>query len=508
MKTKKNYLLLLSTTILLFTMLSCQEETNKSALRYLPADSELIMSFNLNALKNKADISQLKETPIEKEFNDFVSKAGAELFETITQLGENSNATGIDLKSDAFISLTYGENQEFLITFAALIDNPSVLNSTMEKLRKESAVEITGTEDEITYFFISEELQGAYNSDCILLLAGKKGLVNNPRSYLNFLITNPESSSLAANSKIAETFRNKDDVKTWLASSILLHVQPDINKDVMGFYANNILSSSFLTNFENGKIVTKIYLEQSEEYKKQFSQDTKPTNKYSKYLPEKSWMVLAGKSTYTDEIIEQQKLIINNQLSATGIDGTIITDLLESAKGEVIFSLSNSGSTIPDVALIIELKDESGFDKIITKTKSFLPEIKEIDSRSYSYSTPLTPDIHLFYMDNAIMIMTKNLFERCNNGNSLKTPSYWSFFTNSGMFFDFQEFKEGDLFKTIFGISGGDSNKVIKELDNISALRIIKINSEESRITLELVDKSENSLKWITGYIRLFFENN
>ena len=143
MKTKKNYLLLLSTTILLFTMLSCQEETNKSALRYLPADSELIMSFNLNALKNKADISQLKETPIEKEFNDFVSKAGAELFETITQLGENSNATGIDLKSDAFISLTYGENQEFLITFAALIDNPSVLNSTMEKLRKESAVEIT-----------------------------------------------------------------------------------------------------------------------------------------------------------------------------------------------------------------------------------------------------------------------------------------------------------------------------------------------------------------------------
>ena len=159
-------------------------------------------------------------------------------------------------------------------------------------------------------------------------------------------------------------------------------------------------------------------------------------------------------------------------------------------------------------SLIIELKDESGFDKIITKTKSFLPEIKEIDSRSYSYSTPLTPDIHLFYMDNAIMIMTKNLFERCNNGNSLKTPSYWSFFTNSGMFFDFQEFKEGDLFKTIFGISGGDSNEVIKELDNISALRIININSEESRITLELVDKSENSLKWITGYIRLFFENN
>ena len=85
----------------------------------------------------------------------------------------------------------------------------------------------------------------------------------------------------------------------------------------------------------------------------------------------------------------------------------------------------------------------------------------------------------------------------------LSRPVLLELFHHSGVL-ELSGVQGGDLFKTISAYREVTQTRFLKTR-NISALRIININSEESRITLELVDKSENSLKWITGYIEIVF---
>lgn len=418
-----------------FIFFSCNKR--KDYINTIPADADFVLQINPKTLAEKADLNQLEQYQITKQF----LQNSATFSQIIDQIKKDPSTTGLDLITPIYI---FGKklNNKIVTSTIIKMDDKDNFEKQLKNIYQSIYNQSISFEEENNYTFIKGHKKPfvAWNKDQLIFIAGEYGTKTKTlNEYFNHLTTH--ETPLIKQLYFSNFVKKGEDISFWYTGKFLKYFkysnQKQVNLDnsswsnYLSFNQDNI---SYVQEF-HPDAEAKIYFSKHPIWKKNIN-----TNFYQ-YAPAKSYInfsfALHPKNINT--IFNN-----NNALSKFLSDYQInYNSFISNAEGEALFSIFeidkiNSYNTnnyfnrnkpyksydiLPQFIFMAKMKNDIFYKELI---QTFGTQIKQQDqyhfiSLSNNHTLYFTYKHNLIYLTNNYTQIRNFVQNKINPNNFLKS---------------------------------------------------------------------------------------
>ncbi len=434
---KHNFLKYLAAILLLSVMISCSKKESSIA-KYIPNDVGFMLTLDMKSFNEKGKLADFTKTKMYSSLKQTMSMFDPEGFKKIDEVIQNTDAIGLNLKSDFYLYVS--KNTDFVGMLCEMKDK-SKFTAFLKKFEKE--LNAPKEPEKIGDFLaiIDDATIFAYNDDVWYMLINMNINHNNEQLKEHFkkLSSLKPEESITANKDYQEFIKEKKDISVWFDMNILTAAMSKAEAQT-GFGAmpnmTKLLSgSSFFmhSDFATDEIICKVVGKYSPELTKLIDPSKVYTDNFNaemlKFVPADAFSVytisinmneakkgldefyrllLADMQPITggNEQIEQAKIIMEVAAGVIDkLDGNIVYLMNDmSMKDNAAPDMYMGSNPIPEMsfAMIFGVKDVNFLDALAAQGK--IPMKKE--GNFYLLGDENTQKMYLGIVKNYLVLTT------------------------------------------------------------------------------------------------------
>lgn len=498
---------------ILLTIASCSNLSKESYITLIPKDAVQVVSLDLQSISDKAALTDPENDKYKKQMMDMVASSGSDQTSNLLKsLIEDPAVSGIDLREPIYMFLPGGE----MVTPAvvAKMNNMESFDALIETVVAEKVLKDVVHTDLFNYAETGDgSLAILYNTDIILVVNNTQ----NPRDYPAIRV----GSELYEQSLIENVYDNggfmqmldqKGDIKFLTSFASLpedfadqLKLANKINANTFDVEKMMIVGS---TSFDKGEVNVYMSYYTEDPANKALIEENLAIAKTMngnllKKLPESSLLVIAT-SVDGEAVCEQfEKQIENNPEMSKymGRDKEMVENvknLLKTVEGDVVFAPAEFNS-MSDFTLLMYAELNSDGEKMLKEVLAAVRGVKELEENRYVYATGFV-DLYFGVKDGLFYFTNKKDYAIGEN----QEPSFATAYPNAAGKSMFVGANCGDIVAvcTKMRLIRSVPRDYREMLNEIKTLELSSTDKGLINFRIVLNNDSENSLKYMLGYIK------
>jgi hypothetical protein len=376
---KKNFLkitvYLMASMALVLT--SCSKTPENITL--IPANTKVVVSFNVQSIAEKADLQKVAEMQIFKALQQEIKSDNRQLAQIFDEMREDPRATGIDFKEELIGFLYQKSDKEIYTCLTAELSDDNKFKSLVKNIAEMSGKDIhIMLAEDVTYIQLDYETLLAWDDDKAVFSVSTD-YDGNKNQGKNILELFKLEENISSNDAFTDFMSSRKDISMWFSYDIITSMPQysQLKEQMGGDYLKGSYLNSYIS-FEKEKISWTFDMKFSDEYAKMFDTEKVLNKEFSndllKLFPAKQLLTMSyavnAKEYYA--MMSKQKMWKSYEDAFSLNTGMELKEFIESIKGNIIISLYDL-KPAPQIAMAMELNDKT----VISNLMDTIPGISK-----------------------------------------------------------------------------------------------------------------------------------